>query len=330
MVGSGPFQRGSRTGTVVEPLIGRPLAERRMIQPPGRSILVGLDLGEGSEDLLRSASLIAEETRAPLHVIHALDLQLLAGCGATEALFLQRRREAGARVAERLGRLVPPHMRVGSCEVAIHAAHRALIDRAAAVRAELIIMGRCRAEGHAGAFLGSTVDRVIRSAHRPCLVLNGLLRMPLERTMAALDFSRASRTALETAYAWSCRFGVAATRRSGRTDLLLLHVMPVMTESADRPSGYRGLAERLLAESAALIGQLEGHCAVRVRQVMATADSVADSITRVARRDATDLIVLGAHGGGADRQPLLGSVTMGVLRRSPCPVLVLPPGLSDA
>jgi len=44
----------------------------------------------------------------------------------------------------------------------------------------------------------------------------------------------------------------------------------------------------------------------------------------VARKVEADLLVVGSHGKGPMKRLFLGSVSEGVLRRAPCPVLVVP------
>lgn len=50
----------------------------------------------------------------------------------------------------------------------------------------------------------------------------------------------------------------------------------------------------------------------------------AETILKEAGKLGVDLIVLGSHGRGAIAQLLIGSVSEGVLRKSECPVLVVP------
>ncbi len=50
-----------------------------------------------------------------------------------------------------------------------------------------------------------------------------------------------------------------------------------------------------------------------------------ETILKEASKVSADLIVLGSHGNGALHKALLGSVSEGVLRKSPCPVLIMPP-----
>ena len=53
--------------------------------------------------------------------------------------------------------------------------------------------------------------------------------------------------------------------------------------------------------------------------------SAAAVIAEIARQEGADVIVAGTRGHGALGGALLGSVTQGLLREAPCPVLVIPP-----
>jgi nucleotide-binding universal stress UspA family protein len=52
----------------------------------------------------------------------------------------------------------------------------------------------------------------------------------------------------------------------------------------------------------------------------------AEQLVRVAEQEGAELVVLGSRGQGSLKAVLLGSVSMGVIARARCPVLVVPPG----
>jgi nucleotide-binding universal stress UspA family protein len=52
--------------------------------------------------------------------------------------------------------------------------------------------------------------------------------------------------------------------------------------------------------------------------------ATAETILNEALKLGADMIVVGSHGRGAMRQLLVGSVSEGVLRKSGCPILVVP------
>lgn len=72
---------------------------------------------------------------------------------------------------------------------------------------------------------------------------------------------------------------------------------------------------------------LSRHCAkhgVQVTTVQRTGMPVAAILARAASTKAR-YIVMGSHGHGAMYDLLVGSTTHGVLKKAPCPVLVVPP-----
>src|ERR671910_799501 len=51
----------------------------------------------------------------------------------------------------------------------------------------------------------------------------------------------------------------------------------------------------------------------------------AEQLVRVSQEEGAELIVLGSRGQGSLKAVLLGSVSMGVIARARCPILVVPP-----
>jgi nucleotide-binding universal stress UspA family protein len=86
---------------------------------------------------------------------------------------------------------------------------------------------------------------------------------------------------------------------------------------------YREVHQRLQAEAEVL--RESGLDAIAV---LAQGPSV-ETILKEARRLGVDLIVMGSHGHGAVYHLLVGSVSQGVLKKSPCPVMVVPSPARD-
>jgi nucleotide-binding universal stress UspA family protein len=64
--------------------------------------------------------------------------------------------------------------------------------------------------------------------------------------------------------------------------------------------------------------------------ISAEAGDAVPEILKVAESLPADVIILGTHGRGGFDRAVLGSVTEKILRKAPCPVLTVPPPVSDA
>jgi nucleotide-binding universal stress UspA family protein len=142
----------------------------------------------------------------------------------------------------------------------------------------------------------------------------------MNRILATLDFSGVSQRVLEQAELLARAQGAAIT---------LLHVAAPDSEFVGYEVGPQsvrdGRARSLKEEHSAL----QQHAAqLRSRGLDAHALVVegrnVETILREARRLAATVIVIGSHGHGALYEAVVGSVSAGVIRGSPCPVLIVP------
>ena len=144
-----------------------------------------------------------------------------------------------------------------------------------------------------------------------------------KRIFCPIDFSDASRAAMEIAADLTKRFG---------GELVLLHAYPVpgytfpdgsvvaspkmMQELADQAKRH---LEEWRTEAERLVG------APRVSAETAIGEPAAE-ILEVARTRGAELVVMGTHGRTGLEHALMGSIAERVVRRAHCPVLTVRPG----
>jgi nucleotide-binding universal stress UspA family protein len=151
-----------------------------------------------------------------------------------------------------------------------------------------------------GDSLGSTAERVIRHATRPCLVTPANFRMPT-KIMAAYDGSDFAKHAVELASVWATALDAA---------LILLTI----AEEKDMEK-----AQTLSEEAIALAGD-PGKSAVTL---VGDNPNPSAGILENAAEQGADLIVMGAYGQRRLREMILGSVTTQVVVQADIPVLLV-------
>src|SRR5262245_17197002 len=135
--------------------------------------------------------------------------------------------------------------------------------------------------------------------------------VPPARVLVGVDFSASSHAALD--------FGVRLARHCG-AELHVRHVEDSLLLAAARDRGFD------------LVRQSEGELRRFAATVVANGRTVysvvegnsVDALIAEARGAAADLLVVGAHGMSGAARLVFGSTTEGVLRHSPCSVLVVP------
>ncbi|MFP4352771.1 MAG: universal stress protein [Puniceicoccaceae bacterium] len=164
---------------------------------------------------------------------------------------------------------------------------------------DLIVLGkRGESSEHAIEHLGSTLERVIRTSDRPCLVTNRKFREI--GTMAfAFDDGASCRKLLEVLVRWDwCKD-------------IPLHLLSVSGGEDGEEVGDDRLkiAEKRLAEAG---------FSVRAEMLGGLPE---DAIAAYVQKAGIDLLLMGAYGHTRIRRFLIGSTTAEMLRRCPIPVL---------
>jgi len=118
--------------------------------------------------------------------------------------------------------------------------------------------------------------------------------------------------------------------------LTVLHVVPTFDPITVGPGSFNGPAQVLIPMSRAeVLSEMrriaEGAGISSVGTVLSAQDGdPARTIVDQALATAADLVVMGTHGRSGFERLIIGSVAENVVRKAPCPVLLVPPHLTAA
>ena len=172
--------------------------------------------------------------------------------------------------------------------------------------------------------LGSTAEKVLRTAPCPVLVIPPAAERPdetlFQRLLCGIDFSQPSLHAL--------RYALPLARSEGEVTLLhAIEVPPEVREmqliaSFDVHAIHTATEKASLARLEAIsVDGMPPGCRISARVVEGRASR---HIVRIAEETRADLIVIGHQGRTAIDRWLFGSNAYAVLRDAPCPVLIGP------
>lgn len=204
-------------------------------------------------------------------------------------------------------------------------AHEVIVNRAASLPADLLVLGTHGRRGFTRLFLGSVTEKVLRTASCPVLTVPPSapaappVPVTFKKILCPIDFSPSSVEALQ----YALDLG-----RQANGCVTVLHVLGIMDdeESLDhvdvnirdsRQYIIDHARERLHAQ---VSGEPRTWCDIDEIVAIGRTDR---SILKRAAATATDLIVMGAQGFGGVELTLCGSNTQQVVRHATCPVLTV-------
>jgi nucleotide-binding universal stress UspA family protein len=262
------------------------------------------------------AAWASRQMNAPLDFLHVLgrseypipaDLSGNIGLGSREALLqeLAELDEKRSRVALEQGRLMLDAARARAIADGVpnptsRQRHGELVDTLLEFQGDirLLVMGRQGEHGDsAGEHIGSHLENVVRTLHRPILVIPADYAEP-KRILIAFDGSATTRKAVEMVAASPLFRGLPC------------HVAMV---GADKPE-----AREQLDWARTTLEQAGFEVAASLRS-----GQVEEVLCGYRTEHAIDLIVMGAYGHSKIREFLVGSTTTKLIRQSKVPLLLL-------
>jgi nucleotide-binding universal stress UspA family protein len=297
-------------------------------------VLYATDLSEASAHAAEWAIAVAGFYNASITALHVVSPILVSvpGLGTSipgesieETERERLRRDVAARFSQTLTHVNQPDVRIDVGEPT----HR-ILERAAGLPADLIVMGTHGTSGFEHLVLGSVTEKVLRRACCPVLTVppraQATSRLPFRRLLCAIDFSHSSLGALELALSLAKQSDAALT---------LLHVLEWPWEEPPPPP-----VEALPIEQGVALAEFRRYCeqSAKKRLESLVPDSLRVSqrpvgrvrsgksyvqILQTAAEEGTDLIVIGVHGRNPLDMALFGSTANQIVRRATCPVLTL-------
>jgi nucleotide-binding universal stress UspA family protein len=309
-----------------------------------KRILVPVDFSHHANSAMRLAISLANRWRSHVTVLH---VDPLPGVGtvAVEPIYIAPQvfeglhAEHDASIENNLREICDDFAPQAAGGVVVEAERRrgeaveGIVEFAREQEADLIVMGSQGVSGFAQLLLGSTADKVSRSAPCPVLIAGRDddtrdVARSFRRVITAVDYSRFS--------APVARVAAALTAPGGTLELLHVWNQPYYSAlSASLGGEHEGIrtlidagrqaeAERIEAFSSQLDLALTEPLAEVVQYVGTGTPAMA--ILDRADEVSADLIALGAHGRSGLGERLLGTVADRVLRHARIPVLLYPEG----
>lgn len=284
------------------------------------TILCPTDLSEASVNSVPLATTLARLHGADLHLIH---VHLLHAPEAADEGVPFPGEEAARAALEGSAGIVQWNQIVHRIVRGINAAPT-ILEYADEHDVDLIVMGSHGRRGFRRFVLGSVTAEVVRHASCPVLVVRHEPDAPpprdVNQVIVPVDFSAATDGAL-----------AVASELAGTLDvpIELLHAVepipyvqmayPIAVDDGE----FRAHAERRLDE---LANRMSSSHDIRRTIVV---DTVEGAVAGAAERITEPLVVMASHGHSGLTRALLGSTTERLLRRAPCPVLVVPGGSEE-
>lgn len=286
-------------------------------------ILVPLDFSELGANALHSAARLAELYGGRVTPFHSYlpvsemegpyDFGMATGHSEnfdeTEQVLSKRLAELSAEEID-ASLLTPPVISIGNPA-------QAIVEEADGY--DCVVMSTHGRTGFSRFFLGSVSEKVLRTSHRPVLIVNRDRQLSdLNRIMVTTDFSDNARAAFE--------YALDLARRADAS-LELVHILSYDPQYEESPSEKTiSLREqRLDVLAKEELHELDSRMETRL---IVSSDSPHEAILNHELNNPHDLIVMSTVGRTGIKYLMMGSTTANVVRHVNCPVLSVNPKIS--
>lgn len=281
-----------------------------------RHLLLATDLSGRCDRALERAIELMKRWGARLTAVHALEqTPAFTEAQARRTRFWHRPEDRSLVVARQLQADIHDDGIKADVVVEEGIPAELVLQTAARDGTDLILTGTARSEPFGRLLLGATVERLVRQASVPVLMVRNRVRGPYRHIVVATDFSASSAQALATA---------AALFSECRLTVLHAYEAPYagMASSDDKSAVAWGRMARSEADAFVAAAALPDE--VRRNLTVLIEIGRPDGVLRdyVEHQD-VELVVLGKRGRHAVFDLLLGSTAEALIHQLPCDVMVV-------
>jgi nucleotide-binding universal stress UspA family protein len=281
-------------------------------------VLVAHDLSPRSAIALADAARLVSAREGDLTILHVIDDAL------PPKVIEVYRTHAESHLASAVRQLpvqpLPPHR----IEIILGDPAEIISAEAEARAVDLVVVGRHRRRPIIDMFTGTTVERLMRQARRPILVVCKESQSPYRRILVPVDFSSASTAAIRTAAALFPKAIVHLLHAYKGPFQDYIAALTLTFSRAERAKFAGSMGEQAEQAMSQLVGGL-GLAPDRTIVTVKNGDAAALIQEELDRQEA-DLLAVGTHARSGIARALIGSVAESALASSSCNVLVVPLG----
>jgi universal stress protein E len=279
-------------------------------------ILCATDLLPKSESAIDRAGLLARRLDADLSLLHVV------APAESERMLQQDLERADGHLKSRARAPLWKYGPTPNVLVRAGNAARVLMDTAAELKADLVVLGMHRKRAARDALAGTIAERMLSERRYPVLIVHHMVRAAYGHVLLALDLSAASVSAVRAAESLVLRDGARASIVHAYEPPYqgMLNTVGIAEDAMTAYSyGWTREAERAVRELLKSASQDSSRYDLIMQGTPA-----AGAIRSAARRVNPDLLVMGTRGRGRLSRALLGSVATRVLASATTDVLVVP------
>ena len=282
-----------------------------------RRLLATTDFSARSELAMKRAALLCGQFAAELQLLHVVDDDQPTDVVEQETRQATSLLQAmAAKVPKESGRVLVSIVKTGD-------PFQEIVKVAAENNVDLIAMGSHRRRILRDVFVGTTIERVMRTGHHPVLMVNTEPKGPYRRVVIATDLSEPSANALRTARSLGLLDDSYVSFVHAFESLAKGMMIYANVEREKVEEHVAQEASKTRRKIASFVDQLQ---LGELRYDLRLAEGPTfRTIKEFVDTEQPDLLVIGTRGATGVKRILLGSVADAVLRGIECDILAVPP-----